>query len=658
MAVTAPQLTDDTAGTVDLLLNTSETILEIARRLRSDGGDAKHFYTSVMAYCLLIRTHISRVKLILSDDHQLVVGILLRLEATVSACIFETLFDSPKASKTLKTAYPRLQALNAAWRGIKHGGGGAVEQAIIHSVNLGHDLSERNSLIEFFESWEDDIKRHYPDDPALWAQEFPLQRNKGQPPHAVWTAPQSLFQALLESKHCECDPSHDFGVRLCLGTFQTADVEIPTDRVCGFEMFLSMQKEWNEADVHFPKSAAVKFGQNDVTASQKQKLPAMKVRKLCEPIKKRKPSDRLKLRVDENGSLWKLRSGKRYFTLDENKAPISLQQFIRDQHRSLTDKTKRIIAVILSYAVLYLHGTPWLPATWGPSNILFFQTLSSAIPLKPFIQTKLHQDDVNTAHMNDSIDQHAEILDPDAIDPDDFDFDDIDPDDMVLHQCPHLVTLGIILMELYLATTYEDLAAKYNIPIDDRTRSIDAELVFQQCKTEIPENSQFHYAVEKCLDPKVWEDENGSKLDEQTLRTTIYQQVVRPLEDELSQAFSYIDINELDRIAQTLDLGSWGQAIPNNHADYHMSDTPGNTILGRFYESLSIHSPQQQQQQQQQQYITILSGTSQVGTLMPILQTIPHVMPVEHSQHVAELNYQGMKFFDDETLSEEHSTEA
>jgi hypothetical protein len=310
---------------------------------------------------------------------------------------------------------------------------------------------------------------------------------------------------------------HDFGVRLCLGTFRKlAEVEKEAGHHCGFEIFLSMKKEWHEADVHFLKSAAVTFIQNDVPITKKKKSRPMEVKNLCEPIRKRKPFDRIKLRVDDNGRLWKLRSEMCRFTIDETKTPVSLQQFIRDQYQLLTDKTKRILAVILGYSVLHFYGTPWLPPSWGPSSILFFRTTSAAIPLKPFIQTQLVQNSIDSPQTSHPIVQDAE--------------DAEDHDDIILHECPDLITLGIILMELYLATTFEDLADKYNVRLTGG-RYIDAEMVFEACKAEIPENSQFRYAVEKCLDPTVWEDENGMRLDDQTLRKVIYQQVVGPLED-------------------------------------------------------------------------------------------------------------------------------
>lgn len=368
----------------------------------------------------------------------------------------------------------------------------------------------------------------------------------------------------------------------------------------------------------------------------------MKVKHLCEPIKKRKPFDRIKLRVDDDGRLWKLRSEKCCFAIDESKPPVSLQQFIQAQYRSLTDKTKRILAVMLGYTVLYHHETPWLPSTWGPSSILFFHTTSSSIPLKPFIQTKLAHD-----HCQSSVSRD--------IGPDDFDPDELDPDDIMMHQCPHLVTLGIVLMELYLATTFEELAGKYNIPLNDRTRSIDAEIVFSKCKSEIPENSQFHYAVEKCLDPKVWEDENGTRLDDQTLKITIYQEVIRPLEDELNHAFSYIRIEDLDRIAQTLDLGSWGQITPiqqqlNSQPVVATHKTPNK--VG------SIYNLKQEQQLQQQLF---LPRQWQLGSplIVPIFQqSVPSQTSLYLEDKVVQLDYKGMRFFDDETVSEEHSAEA
>ncbi|KAJ5770966.1 Peptidase S8/S53 subtilisin/kexin/sedolisin [Penicillium nucicola] len=514
-------------------------------------------------------------------------------------------------------------------------------------LDLTTNPDDSDRLIEFLENWEDDIKHQYPDDPASWPQnEFSDQKKQvGRPLNAVWNASQSLFRAFLELKDCECQPMHDFGVRLCLGTFQyLSSAEEDVDPLCAFEMFLSMKQEWHEADVHFAKGAAMTFGQRNTPGPLKPKAHAMKVKKLCEPIKKRKPFDRIKLKIDEDGLLWKLRSEKGSFTIDETKAPVSLQQIIQNQREALTDKTKRILAVLLSYAVLYLHETPWLPPTWGPSSILFFHTTSAAIPLKPFIQTQLAQTSTRNHQASYSASEPAECLSPE-LDP-----DDIDPDDMMIHQCPEVVALGIMLMELYLTTTFDKLAEKFNVPVSEYT-SLDAELVFENCKSEIPENSQFYWAVQKCLDSKIWEDDNGSKLSGQVLRTTIYQQIVRPLEDELSQAFSSISIEDLDRIAQTLDLGSWGQTFQGQQMGAQNFDVPKESLFTHSFGSTTSGNESSFFQQQQQTFSLPLHPSE------AILSSFPHIMTAPYQQSPRTLEHKGMRFFDDEALSEQHSLE-
>jgi hypothetical protein len=95
--------------------------------------------------------------------------------------------------------------------------------------------------------------------------------------------------------------------------------------------------------------------------------------------------------------------------------------------------------------------------------------------------------------------------------------------------------------------------------------------------------------VKKCLDPKVWEDSNGARLSDHALKSTIYHEIVGPLQDELSQAFSYIPLDRLDVIAQGLDLASWGQAIQIHQTPAHSSETP---IQKPFRQSNALLSTQ------------------------------------------------------------------
>jgi hypothetical protein len=301
---------------------------------------------------------------------------------------------------------------------------------------------------------------------------------------------------------------------------------------------------------------------------------------------------------------------------------VSLQHFIREGPRSLTEKTKRILAVLLGYAVLHLHGTPWLQPTWDSSQILFFQCPSSKIPLRPFIEAQLgwpsqQERDALTppphrGHEEDGCQS-------------DSDWDDLDPDD-VEHPFPALVTLAVMLMELYLVTPFDSLARNRGIEFpegaDSRTRSLDVALVFDEYKREIPENSHFYSAIEKCLDPRTWQDERSQKLNDRELRTRMYEEVVQPLEDELCDAFTFITIEELDKIAETVDIGSWGQAIQHQQMGLNLRYPQPSLVV-------------------QSDGVTAASRST---------------LPKEEFRHIPGPEYEAGVFFDDEKPSKAHSS--
>lgn len=640
------------------LLETARIIQEIAKLLRNNEEDRelKHFYRHLMAHCIMVRDHANRIKAAVALANELILRILVLFESIVTKRVLQELSAFPVSS------YSRLRALNQHWNKMRDQNDSIKLEFTRQCLNFGLASGQRDEFLESLEKWEDDLTAQYPEDPSQWSKDDfgPQRKSGGEPSYAVWNAAQSLFKALMASKNCTCQPTHEFGARLCLGTYRKPDLDKDFDQEFDFDMYLSMQQDWQEVHVHTVKEAVVQFVNDEGLRPQKKKLEykPMRVKRLCEPIEKiqKMASHRLEFKV-ERGRLWKLRSERSSFLIDRTKASVSLEQFIKERSRSLTEKTKRILAVLLSYAVLHLHETPWLQPTWGSSSIIFFQTASSAIPLRPFIQAQLVQESTDDANLepNRVVQHEKEDCNPDDCDPDEIDPGGIDPDDLVLHHCPSVVTLAIMLMELYLATPFERLAEKYDVNLPDgiqnRTISIDAELVFKECKSEIPENSQFRYAVEKCLDPKTWQDENGKKLDNQMLRTMIYQEVVRPLEDELSQAFSYISIDELDKIAQTLDFGTWGQTIQNQQAEGHSSWPHPKEAYSPPNEFASSHHSQ---------YFMGLQGHFQQPEARAwghLAAGAPYIAQRLEQKMAGEFNYKDSKFFDDETLSEDHSLE-
>ncbi|KAI0379221.1 pfs domain-containing protein [Hypomontagnella monticulosa] len=643
------------AGGMDpanLLIATSKTMQEIARILRSyeNEGERKVFYIALIAYCVLICDHTSRIhRTGIRIAAELLHRILVHLSSTLS---------SHKLSKqpTGETEFnAQLLTFNQSWKQMQKHDGDAKIRFIERSISFGTSTDERNEFIEELASWEKDFRGQYPDDPSQWkAEDLAPQRNTSEPSYAVRNSAESIFKALVACKNCSCSPMHDFEARLSLGTHrkQVSD----DDEYIDFDIFLSMKQDWQEARVHTVKETVVQWAINEEanklqTKAAKPRTPAMKVKYLCDPITKIKTmsTHRLEFKVTR-GKLYKLRSEKSQSSTDRTKGAVTLEQFLKGEPRSFTERTRRILAVLLSYAVLHLHDTPWLKPTWNSSDIVFFRTTTSAIPLRPFIQTQLSSLDTNPMPFDHYVNAgYEEDLDCDDIDP-----EDIDPDDLIRHQCPSLVTLAAMLMELYFVTPFGMLARKYGIRVEDASPSraiyLDVDAVFQACKDEIPENSLFHSAVEQCLDPKTWEDEEGSRLDSMTLRTRIYTEVVRPLENELIQAYSSISIDDLDRFAQTLDFGNWDQPISDISEEARQNHASSTKAFHSF-------SPLPQPSPQHLHYPNHFTSLQHQNVSLLAHRTSPysHLTNRLSSSRAQDVE---SKFFDDETVSEVHSSEA
>ncbi|XXG96336.1 hypothetical protein Hte_002618 [Hypoxylon texense] len=650
-----------------LLVATSRTIQEIAKVLRADeeDGECKVFYADLTAYCAIIRDHANRINRAGSAiDEKHLHRILTHLNSTVSPYGLQ---GYPPCGLS---SYSSLRTLNQRWERVRNNEDSAKLHFIRQSVSFGTSVEERNEFVQELALWEDNFRAQYPDDPSQWtAEDFAPQKKISEPSYAVWSAAKSIFKALAACKNCPCSPMHDFGARLSLGTYRKPAPEDDTGEEVDFDIFLSTKQDWHEARVHTMKENIVRWAaDNEAQGLQNRKkksqVQAMKVKQLCDLIDKAKKltARRLEFKVTR-GQLFKLQSERSQFSVDKTRDAVSLEEFLRRGPRSFTERTRRILAVLLSYAALHLNDTPWLKPTWSSSDIIFFRTTTSAIPLRPYIQTHLSGLDPESSGINSDPskcyidggcgqeDGHYDEIDP----------DDIDPDDLVRHQCPSLVTLAVMLMEIYFVAPFEMLAEKYGVEIGDaassRTTYLDVDLVFRACRDEIPENFQFRYAVEKCLDPTTWEDEDGNKLDDQILRTRIYEEVVRPLENELIQAYSSISIEDLDQFAQTLDFGSWDQTILDINQQIHSHN--GSEVLEN-HQALSPSSEparpycsQYTNTRANFQHLDAASLAYQVG----LYSQFPQILQM-HPSKGRDVDYKESRFFDDEAVSEAHSHEA
>ncbi|KAF3402315.1 hypothetical protein DPV78_003646 [Talaromyces pinophilus] len=414
------------------------------------------------------------------------------------------------------------------------------------------------------------LQSQFPE-PSTYQEEYRAPRKKRKATSSVRRAANTVFQVLsASSRACQTSHKHEYTARLRLKTYRKG-----LDGQYAFDAFVNLSlahQFWQETQIqailnkqHEPRHnpRGVRFAEQ---RDNRKGRPRMRLERLCEQIEKTKskPWMRLNLAV-EDGKLWKDVSSKSEFPISRSDPPLSLKDIITYCPASLTEKVKRVLAVLLASSVLHLHRTPWMRHIhFNAANIMFFRT-STAVPLKPYI--------------------HAELIDfdPNAADSSELN-DDIDPDDLPIHPFPDIVMLAIMLMELYLVQPIQSLGEQAGIDlddwndIDDNTQYSIAVAVFEKFKGDFTEN--FREAVDRCLDQNMGFDQNDKELDEEGLKRLIYEEIVGPLEDELDQGFgSIIPIDNLDEVAQALDLNNCGQKKLSQESDAMSNEVPFGRII-------------------------------------------------------------------------------
>jgi hypothetical protein len=393
----------------------------------------------------------------------------------------------------------------------------------------------------------------------------------------VVKAAQSLFDALLSSQSCSCTDAHEIGATLGLGTYKTLE-KVTKDRPnprkplgsdervdeLSFDIFMSVGENRQEIQVRTTKERVMGVYLGDEEPPRPKRIAASKkLESLCKTVIRAQPIpwQRLILRLT-GGRLFELGTEKSSSRIDNVSQPISLSQCFEERHEFFTEKTKRILSLMLGYMVLHLNNTSWLKPGWSSTSIQFFQTTSHKTPLRPFIQSQLPNVYLPGEGPNLQV----------AVDDSSTDYD-ISMDLDSHHRCPALIALAVILIELYFAKPFRGLAEKHEVQIIeqphgrillvdvDQVLNGDEEIGLEGCRLQIPQDTLLLGAIDNCLDTSLWEDDEGAPLDSTTLTSRIYQHVVRLLELHLTYGFSYIPLDGIDKHARDMDLGGWSQSI-------------------------------------------------------------------------------------------------
>jgi hypothetical protein len=579
MAISPSPNTD--SGRQSLLLDTVGTILEVAAlaRLHEVSPEVKVFYSHLSYHCFRLQESLTKARQnssCLNNDY------LDQAISHLGLLIPESGLDEfPAYSVTLEF---RLKMLSLLWNETRIQADDA-KLGFIHRW-LRQDITEEDmsQVDQGLEKCADDLEKQQPELSVQKASSDFAALNIVEPPFAVWKAAKSIFDALLECRSCSCPSQHDFKAKLELGTYRSPekkpvlkssrrpnrrhDVDGETGDL-EMDMFLSMEHDWHEFRIQAARERIVRFSGPEETSSCREKKhysSSKRIERLCKPIIeiRTRPLQRLLVRL-KSGQLFEVRPEKSNFQIDKTTEPISLSGCFDEKKDFFTEKTKRILSLIIGYTVLHLYGTSWLQPGWGSSNIKFFQTTACKTPLRPFIEAQLRK--TQSPHEYD--DESAGELDSG-------------------HSCPEMVALAVVLMEVYFVKPFKQLAEMHDIPLIEtdsgRVTLMDVDQVFwgdeegeEGWRSQIPEDSPLLEAIDNCLDGELWEDTEGGLLGAEELRTRIYQKVVRPLELHLTHGFSQIQLDGVDQYAKSLDFGKWGQVITTKETDQSLLLSPGQT---------------------------------------------------------------------------------
>jgi hypothetical protein len=214
--------------------------------------------------------------------------------------------------------------------------------------------------------------------------------------------------------------------------------------------------------------------------------------------------------VFDGQKLWQARSTGSHIVL-RPEIGIPLNTLLGDSKLRLTLKESRALAVVLSHAFLHYCESPWVSNKWNKEHVNFFATINGPDLMRPYLATQFEAWATCPEDMSDN---------------------------MYRHPSPALLSLGILLLELYLSKPIESLW-DYDDTEDGmegiNTNWITAEKLLDMMEDDLYEG--YKNAIQACLKIDYIDSEDSLSLDHEGFRRLIYERVVVPLEDELDNGF-------------------------------------------------------------------------------------------------------------------------
>ncbi|KAL6695168.1 nucleoside phosphorylase domain-containing protein [Trichoderma pleuroticola] len=189
---------------------------------------------------------------------------------------------------------------------------------------------------------------------------------------------------------------------------------------------------------------------------------------------------------------------------------------------------KFTFSLTLCYSLFHFYGGSWTKERWSRRNIVFFGD-GTQFPLRPFLSS-------------DPQKLGGPLYDPDGY-----------------HKYPEFLELGVILLEIHLGQKLESyLGYEEDISDYDDLWCKTLEL-FKELRPDFI-STVYRDAIQKCL---AADFSINDTCDEQMLRDSLFNDIVKPLEAEVETIFKeFLSMDTLDEEAERkINLGSMAQSM-------------------------------------------------------------------------------------------------
>ena len=218
------------------------------------------------------------------------------------------------------------------------------------------------------------------------------------------------------------------------------------------------------------------------------------------------------LRMQYDGEqLWQVNSTPKRLWGLESGPVLSLGAFLRNTGK-MTLKQKRILAVILAHTMLQYCGSPWMAEDWNKEHIEFFHQTSERDGA-----AKL---DLERPYLSKG------FVTPRTVQGDSSKY--------VLHPCPPVLALGILLLEIELGVPIESKRADVDLnggKLNANTDLFTASRILEESHDNM--YNSYSKIIQACIDCKFLVNLQRQSLGDEEVRQAVYDEIVVPLEEEL-----------------------------------------------------------------------------------------------------------------------------